>query len=198
MLLSRLEAKKEQKRETLLRAGYDLFVANGVNDVSVSSITRRAGIAKGTFYLYFEDKYDLLNSIILHKSSEVLSMAIDASVKLPKGTVSERTLFILDYVIEFMKDNKDMLKLIDKNLSWGVFVEAIETDDSFSNLKKFREIIFEDLEKIGYSQKKAEQVIFIIIETLGSVCYSSIILEQPSPIDEMKPVLFEIVKKILD
>ncbi len=198
MISSKREEKKEEKREKLLDAGYELFLENGVNDVSISSITCKAGIAKGTFYLYFKDKYDLLNSLVLHKSSIILSRAIEASVKLPKGSISERTLFIVDYVIEFMKANKDMLKLIDKNLSWGVFVEAIEKDESYSNLKELSKVVLGDLEKIGYTQKKAEQVVFIIIEMLGSVCYSSIILEQPAPIDEMKPVIFEMIKKMLD
>ncbi len=198
MLITKREEKKSQKREMLMDAGYELFLKDGVNDVSVSAITRRAGIAKGTFYLYFKDKYDLLNSLVLFKSSQIMSKAIEASVQIPEGSISEKALFVVDYVIEYMKANKDMLKLIDKNLSWGVFVEAIEKDETYSNLKELSKLVLGDLEKIGYSQKKAEQVVFIIIEMLGSVCYSSIILEQPAPIDEMKPVIFEMIKKMLD
>ncbi len=198
LLLNKREEKKVQKRELLMDAGYELFLKNGVNDVSISEITRKAGTAKGTFYLYFKDKYDLLNSLVLFKSSQIMSKAIEASVHLPEGSVTDRALFVVDYVIEFMKTNKDMLKLIDKNLSWGVFVEAIEKDESYSNLKELSKLVLGDFETIGYSQKKAEQVIFIIIEMLGSVCYSSIILEQPAPIDEMKPVIFEMIKKMLD
>jgi hypothetical protein len=37
----------------------------------------------------------------------------------------------------------------------------------------------------------------MIIELTGSVCYSSIILEEPANIDDMKPALFRMIKKML-
>ena len=40
-------------------------------------------------------------------------------------------------------------------------------------------------------------MIFVIIEMLGSVCYSSIIEGKPDTVDNMKPVLYGIVRKIL-
>ena len=42
-----------------------------------------------------------------------------------------------------------------------------------------------------------EKIIFIILELVGSVCYSCIVLREPTNIDEMKPILFEIIKKII-
>ncbi len=198
MILSRIEEKKNKKKEKLLFSGYELFVTEGINNCSISSITKKAGVAKGTFYLYFSDKYDLLNNLILIKSSEILSDAINASVELPKGSLTERVLFIVDYVINLFNNNKELLKLIDKNLSLGVFVEAINKDETYSNLKSFSSILLEDFMENGYTLSKAKQIIFIVIEMVGSVCYSSIILEHPSTIDEIKPVLFEMIKKILD
>ena len=41
------------------------------------------------------------------------------------------------------------------------------------------------------------KMIFVIIEMLGSVCYSSIIEGKPDTVDNMKPVLYGIVRKIL-
>ncbi len=47
------------------------------------------------------------------------------------------------------------------------------------------------------SQRDIENLLFIIIELTGSVCYSSIILEEPSNIDEIKPILFDTIRKII-
>ena len=54
------ESRKERKRQSLLAAAYGLFTEKGVAKTSVDEIVRRANVAKGTFYLYFQDKYVIL------------------------------------------------------------------------------------------------------------------------------------------
>lgn len=57
-----MESRKEQKRQSLLDAAYALFTEKGVAKTSVDEIVRGANVAKGTFYLYFHDKDQLLDS----------------------------------------------------------------------------------------------------------------------------------------
>ncbi|PID83035.1 MAG: TetR family transcriptional regulator [Clostridiales bacterium] len=192
------DINKDEKRERLINASFDLFIKKGVNETTINAITKKAGVAKGTFYLYYKDKYELLNELILIKSTEILKKATDASVTLPKGKISERTIFIVDFLIEYFKQNPHILKLIDKNLSWAMFVEAIEKNDNYSDIRELCKLVLGDFESEGYTQSDAEKIIFIIMEMLGSVCYSSIILEQPAPINEMKIVLFDIIRKIFN
>ena len=47
------------RREQLLTAAMSLFADRGA-DVTVSEITRAAGVSKGTFYVYFESKTELI------------------------------------------------------------------------------------------------------------------------------------------
>jgi AcrR family transcriptional regulator len=49
----------EEKREALLDIIIEEFSENDYKNVSISRIVKRAGIAKGSFYQYFEDKKDL-------------------------------------------------------------------------------------------------------------------------------------------
>lgn len=48
--------RNERRREELLDAADELFRDRGVAATTVADITERAGVAKGTFYLYFESK----------------------------------------------------------------------------------------------------------------------------------------------
>jgi AcrR family transcriptional regulator len=48
------------KRETFLQAAIDEFADNDYLNASISKLCKTAGIAKGSFYQYFEDKKDLL------------------------------------------------------------------------------------------------------------------------------------------
>ena len=47
---------KQQKLEALYENAYELFLNHGIEKTSISDIAKKAGVAKGTFYLYFTDK----------------------------------------------------------------------------------------------------------------------------------------------
>ena len=66
--MGRLDEKKKKKREALLEAAYELFTSTGVFDTSISDIVKKAEMAKGTFYLYFKDKYEDRKSTRLNSS----------------------------------------------------------------------------------------------------------------------------------
>lgn len=49
----------EEKRETIVNAAIDEFAEYGLENASTNRIVKHSGIAKGSFYQYFEDKQDL-------------------------------------------------------------------------------------------------------------------------------------------
>lgn len=60
----------EEKQNLICEAALDEFAAHPFRHASVNRIVRRAGIAKGSFYQYFEDKADLFR-YLLQKAGEV-------------------------------------------------------------------------------------------------------------------------------
>ncbi|WP_077368942.1 TetR/AcrR family transcriptional regulator [Anaerosalibacter sp. Marseille-P3206] len=193
-MVSKVEKNKKQKENSLYLAAYELFTTKGIHDTAISDIVKKAGVAKGTFYLYFKDKYDILDKIILDKSSQVLSEAIRETNTKEFIDFEERVLFFIDYIIEYLKNNKLLLKLIYKNLSWGVFKKARK---DYKEINEIRTMFDEGLKDLGLEEGETEKLLFIILELTGSVCYSSIILNEPASIDEMKPLLFETIKKLI-
>ena len=67
--MGKLESNKLQKRTSLLNTAFNLFTTKGVSKTSIAEISKNAGIAKGTFYLYFKDKYDIRNKLISHETA---------------------------------------------------------------------------------------------------------------------------------
>ena len=61
--MGKLEINKKLKQNSLYQAAFDLFTNKGFAKTTISDIVKKAELAKGTFYLYFEDKYELLNWI---------------------------------------------------------------------------------------------------------------------------------------
>ena len=65
------------KRQQIVDIAIDEFAANDYASVSISKIVARAGIAKGSFYQYFENKEDLsgyLITLIGNKKAEAFSL----------------------------------------------------------------------------------------------------------------------------
>jgi TetR/AcrR family transcriptional regulator len=66
-----------EKREHITKIAIEVFGDKDYADVSISHIVARAGIAKGSFYQYFEDKDDLygyLLDLIVQKKWEMFSL----------------------------------------------------------------------------------------------------------------------------
>lgn len=54
----------EVRRAELVAAAAALFAEQGVGDTAVSDIVKTAGVAQGTFYLYFESKDDVICAVV--------------------------------------------------------------------------------------------------------------------------------------
>ncbi|NMF03828.1 TetR/AcrR family transcriptional regulator [Clostridium beijerinckii] len=186
--------KKQLKEEELFLAAYDLFLKNGIEKTSIDDITKNARVAKGTFYLYFSDKYDILNKLILQKSNEIIREGLAKTNALGSKDFKERTLFFIDYIINYLKDNVSLLKLINKNISWGLYRKAIMKPEAYNDVKKVLDIFVKNLTKSGMNEEEAEMTLFMIFELVGSICFTTIILKEPTDIESIKPILF---KKIL-
>jgi len=55
--------KSEDKRNAILDAATDLFAERGLAAAPTAEISRRADVAEGTLFTYFETKDDLINSL---------------------------------------------------------------------------------------------------------------------------------------
>ncbi len=75
--MGKLDDKKKQKRDSLLMAAFTLFTQKGINDTSISDIAKKANMAKGTFYLYFKDKFDIRDKLIADKARQVFCRALE-------------------------------------------------------------------------------------------------------------------------
>lgn len=193
-MVSKVEINKKKKENSLYEAAYDLFTTKGIHDTAINDIVKKAGVAKGTFYLYFKDKYDLLDRIVLNKSAHVLCEAVKFTRLNSFNTFEDELLSFVNYIIEYFKEDKLLLKLIYKNLSWGTFKKAY---NDYEEIHQIYDMFEKGYEKSSISKEDVEKILFMVVELTGSVCYSCIILNEPADIDEMKPILFNTIKKMI-
>ena len=58
------DAAREARREQIVSAAVEVFAAKGYRAASVSDIVEKAGVARGTFYLYFESKENVFKAAL--------------------------------------------------------------------------------------------------------------------------------------
>lgn len=191
---SRNSEKQNLKQQKLYSSAFDLFMEKGINNTAIDEIVKNAGVAKGTFYLYFKDKYDIINKIIIQKSRSIFEEALKETSNKNIDDFDDMCLFFVGYVIDYFKENKVMLKFINKNFSWSLYKIAVMRLDAEDQVEKTVSLIIENLMARKMTREEAEITLFMVIELVGGVCYSSIINNEPTDIDTIKPILF---KKVL-
>lgn len=194
--MGKLDMNKKQKREALLNTAFELFTTKGIFKTSVSDIVNQAGVAKGTFYLYFQDKYDLRDKLISHKSSQIFERANQALEKAHIEGYEESIIFLIDHIIDELDHDHSLLTFISKNLSWGVFKKAL-TSPAMDEEVNFYEVYEKMLHLSDDTFKDPEIMIYMIIELVSSTCYSSILDQEPVPIEGLKPYLYETIQHII-
>ena len=128
-LMGKVESNKKQKKDALFNTAFELFTTKGTNKTTISDIADKAGVAKGTFYLYFKDKYDIKNKLIAHKTKELFDHAAIALEHSGITGLEDQLIFIIDDIINILVNNKPLLNFISKNLVMGALKSAFWAED---------------------------------------------------------------------
>jgi AcrR family transcriptional regulator len=105
-------SRQAERREAILAAALEEFSVAGFAAARLDDVARRAGVAKGTIYLYFDSKESLFQELVRSMLSPVVR-AIEAApvVDLPVGLIAEKIVDV--FVTEvFETRRKDVLRLI--------------------------------------------------------------------------------------
>ena len=196
-VMSKVQENKQFKRERLLSSAYSLFIRKGINNTSINDITEDAEVAKGTFYLYFKDKWDIQDIVIMEKSKLLFDEAIIDTRNKNLKSFPEKLINTIDYIINSFINNKDLMILINKNLSTGVYGNDLFNifDEQHNNI---REMFENELKEYNKKIKRPDIVLFMIIELVSSCVYNSILYDKPLPIDEYKLYLYNEIKKMIN
>lgn len=197
MKMNKLEHNKQVKKEALFNTAFDLFMTKGINKTTISDIVQKAGVAKGTFYLYFSDKYDVRNKLVSKKAGDLFSKGYKELKATNITGTEDSIIYIIDYIINQLQKDKALVTFISKNLSWGIFRAALNTPvDKEENSPNFYERYMNLIEENGDQYKNPEIMLFSIVELVGGTCYSCILFQEPLTMDEYKPYLYKTIHGI--
>ena len=196
--MGKAEENKRKKRTALLSQAFSLFMNKGITNTTISEIVEQADVAKGTFYMYFKDKDDLIEKLIAQKAEQLLINALDILNKHPETVkVEDKLVLIADSLLEQLNSDSRLLKFINKNLNYGIYKKALlseEVKSDFDVMASYYEILHSD----GSEWKDPVLMLYTIVELVSSTCHSIILEEDPVDLEYYKPYLFECIRRIID
>ncbi|MCE5324721.1 TetR/AcrR family transcriptional regulator [bacterium] len=98
------DRRKEQLHDDLVAAAAGLFREKGFNAVSVEDIVAATGIAKGTFYLYFKTKTQIVESV-LGACLDDLEKRISTALEAASSDASDPLQAVVGIIMQFLQEN---------------------------------------------------------------------------------------------
>lgn len=193
--MGKIAENKLQKMNSLLHTAFELFTTQGFSKTSIADIAQKAGVAKGTFYLYFKDKYDLREKIIHYEVEKLFAHALEYSDYREKADFTEKLIAIIDDVLDQMAQQPLLVKFINKNLSWGVFNRSLShaEADEINIHAKIDELMAQD----GAAYDAPDIMFYTVICLVSNACHSVIIEKQPVDLETYKPYLYKAIRSVI-
>jgi AcrR family transcriptional regulator len=109
------EPRTERGRKTLQRlieAAAAEFGERGFHDAAITGITRRAGVALGSFYTYFESKEEVFRALVREMSRATRAHVAEAVKGAPDRLAAER--IGLEAFIAFTRKHPELYRIIEE------------------------------------------------------------------------------------
>ena len=191
--------KDPEKENRLLESAFKLFTEKGLKETSIQGIVDESNVAKGTFYLYFKDKYELRDILIEKKSKKLFSDAVNSLRKNYIKSLDDQIIFIVNYIINELSKNTVLLKFISKNLSWGVYSKTVNKlyQNSENDEDGVYSLFLKGIKEQNIKLKNPDVTLYMIIELVSSTCFNSILYNEPLPIEQYKPFLYDSIRRLM-
>ncbi|MBS5971191.1 MAG: TetR/AcrR family transcriptional regulator [Finegoldia magna] len=195
--MSYLDEKKKDTKLKISQSAIKMFEKKGVDKTTIRDIMSNTDLGLGTFYSYFKDKDDLKEQIVL---SKVTDLVVETEKKCDQEDHVERFISFLNYIIDYYIANPFEFELVASNLNWALYAR-VENDKRFAETDTTLKYILNKYSQLfskEYSDSQKLYILSLTIETVISTCKLAIRNDSILSIDEMKSVLVEVIKQILN
>ena len=126
--------RKAERRQKILTHARDVFARRGYNDAKIEDIVLAAGIARGTFYLYFKDKRAVFEEIVDRAFAQIGMAIVRVDPKDPARSVAEQVHENTRRIVGTLLEDKATTKIL--------LTDAVGLDPEFDRkLRSFYEVV---------------------------------------------------------
>jgi AcrR family transcriptional regulator len=173
---------KELKKESLMKIVVQVLSREGLNDLTMDTVAREAGVAKGTLYTYFRNKQDLVREAIdisiapmLEELNGILKSKLSPDQKLRKMTLRHLAYFEAhrDFFSIFVHDRHNEQRRLKRYRShhYQDFLERVASVIRDG----IRAKIFRDID--------AKKIAAMLVESNISIIFQRLLSDHPDPVE---------------
>lgn len=181
------------KEERIIESAIDVFLEKGIEKSTVSEIVKKAEIAQGTFYLYFDSKLSVMPKI----AEVMVDKMIDALSKNVTGeTIEEEIRSVIETIFTLTKEYKSLTKLIYAGLTQTQYVG--DWEKIYAPLYQFIEKLLIKRKENGETRENLNTTFTskILIGSIESVAEQMYLYDESSE-EKVKEYKEELLKFIL-
>jgi AcrR family transcriptional regulator len=158
------------KRDAILKAARAIFKKRSFTETTVSEITRKAGVATGTFYLYFKSKLDVVDALCDHylveQTKHIKAGWTDRDIRRSIANAVHASL-------AHSAKNADLVRLIDLRRSYAGSHASSQADRDIQGL--VRSWLSNGIDRglmRTYNPKIMAEIITGLLEYIAKVCFT--------------------------
>lgn len=136
--MNRREFNKQETIRHIKATFISLYAKGGINSFTVSTLCQACGIAKSTFYLYYEDKYQVLDSIEQELLSTLSGICQDLSDCDMNEVLTGRPLQKATATVRYLQENADTYRALLGKYGDPRFIYKWKKDIQNSFMGRFR------------------------------------------------------------
>jgi AcrR family transcriptional regulator len=126
--------RQAERRQKILQHARDVFARRGYHAAKIEEIVTAAGIARGTFYLYFEDKRAVFDEIVDTAFTRIGMAIVRVDPKDPGRTVGDQVQENIRRVVGTLLEDRATTKIL--------LTDAVGIDPAFDRkLHSFYEVV---------------------------------------------------------
>lgn len=175
---------REETRQLIKDAAFELFAQQGFSDTSVRAIAQKAGKSKGLIYHYFNSKEDILQAIF-----DDLTALGDEAMDFPENqSPKERLQYMLEMIFSFMHESTEVIRLM---TSLALQPDAVaKLKSSINNYNSHQiEVLAKLFADLGYDDPEMEA--YYLGAKLDGIALGHITLGDDYPFDTIKQKILE-------
>jgi AcrR family transcriptional regulator len=191
-----LVTSTSEKYDKILQAAIEVITEKGLDKTSISDIVKRAGVAQGTFYLYFRSKNALVPAI----AENLLSLSLEKIKERAKAATNFLSILevMIDETYKTTDEYRDVLVLCYSGLAFDYSLETWEAI-YLPYYNWFEEVLNEAVKKEEVIKqlnvKWTAKTMINLIENAAELFYIG--REQDVTLEQSKEELFQFLKRSL-
>lgn len=167
-----------QKRTRIINAIIEEIDGKTLDEISINQIVKNAGISRGSFYQYFDDKKDVFKVVMQGFSEKLINNCVEA-LKKNGGDLFLASADVFDFLLSSYKEEKysSTFKTVFSNAQLNCSFIAL-TDEHFNEnsvLEQTKDFINYDLLN-GGTQADVKNILFIISSVIIRSCFEVFVI----------------------